>query len=109
MAMYLLRIALIIIFALVYPVAADIAMFAAVDSLPPGFLPWVILLLPPLIAFWFLPLYKENRISLITGISIIYVVIFYIIFVYLPMPYLDWVGTMPDLNGTEKIRPRSRY
>jgi hypothetical protein len=56
MAMYLLRIALIIIFALVYPVAADIAMFAAVDSLPPGFLPWVILLLPPLIAFWFLPL-----------------------------------------------------
>jgi hypothetical protein len=52
---------------------------------------------------------KENRISLITGISIIYVVIFYIIFVYLPMPYLDWVGTMPDLNGTEKIRPRSRY
>jgi len=35
-------------------------------------------------------------------------VVFYIIFVYLPMPYLDWVGTMPDMNGTEKIRPRAR-
>lgn len=108
--MYAFRIALIIIFAIVYPVAADIAMFASGDPLPPGFLPWVILLLPPLVAFWFLPFYnKENRISLITGISIIYVAVFYIIFVYLPMPYLDWVGTMPDLNGTEKIRPVPRY
>ena len=80
------RTLIISLFAIVYPLAARdaVSFFELGRPWSEGLPLWAILLTPPLITFWWLPIQKTLKPSHVSGVSILYIVIFYVGFTTLP-------------------------